>query len=285
MGFWANLFGSGSSSSSVSSDGAFLWLCASGSAEAVKNAIASGKNANEKDKDGKTALMYAAETNRDEEVLRVLINAGANVSARNNKGTTALHFAAVNKSCNPKIIDVLTEAGIDVNVRHNAMGQKGMQENITPLMDAAGVTFDNSRNIKALVNAGADVNAICVERINHGRDISTYRNTVLIIAIRSNNAENVRAVIEAGADVNEKISLEAEISGRFVTGYSFPLIAATHIAATTRRTEILKLLLDAGADVLAEDSNDYIALDYAEGFVEGILGNAEAAKILTDAMS
>ena len=277
MGFWANLFGSGSSSSSVSSDGAFLWLCASGSAEAVKNAIASGKNANEKDKDGKTALMYAAETNRDEEVLRVLINAGANVSARNNKGTTALHFAAVNKSCNPKIIDVLTEAGIDVNVRHNAMGQKGMQENITPLMDAAGVTFDNSRNIKALVNAGADVNAICVERINHGRDISTYRNTVLIIAIRSNNAENVRAVIEAGADVNEKISLEAEISGRFVTGYSFPLIAAI-----ARRTEILKLLLDAGADVNARTNDGDTALGFAEDLVPGLsgTGNAEAARIL-----
>lgn len=278
MGFWANLFGSSSSVSSVNYDEAFLWLCASGSAEAVKNAIASGKNANEKDKDGKTALMYAAETNGDEEVLRVLINAGANVSARNNKGSTALHLAAVNSHFNPKIIDVLIGAGIDVNSRRNTMSQGLLQENITPLMDAASVTFDNSRNIKALVNAGADVNAEYISRESVERDyVRTCSYSVLFCAIFSNNAENVRAVIEAGADVNEKISMEAEISGRFVTGYSFPLIAAI-----ARRTEILKLLLDAGADVNARTNDGDTALGYAEDLVPGLsgTGNAEAARIL-----
>lgn len=268
MGFWANLFGSGRSSSSINYDEAFLWLGATGSAEAVKNAIASGKNANEKDKDGKTALMYAAESNGDEEVLGVLIKAGANVSARNNKGNVALHFAAVNKNCNPKIIDTILNAGSLVDVRNN--------EGLTPLMRAVHTKFNNSMNINALTSSGADVEATFEKdggiNPSNGMRVVLYLS-VLAWAINSNNAENVRAVLEAGAYVNMRLETRGEINGNFVSFYSSPLITAVMMPGVN--IEMLKLLLDAGADINAKDSAGFTALKFAKQN-----NDAEAAKVL-----
>jgi uncharacterized protein len=61
--------------------------------EAVKSSIAQGANVNDKDKDGKTALIYASEKG-NADIVKFLIAQGANVNAKDKDGKTALMYAA-----------------------------------------------------------------------------------------------------------------------------------------------------------------------------------------------
>ena len=280
MGFWSDLlmvlWTDWLSGGSYDED--FFRICSHGTAEEVMYELASGKSARAKDKNGKTALMYAAENNSDEEVLSVLINAGANISARTARGSSALHFAADNMSCNPKIIDVLIRAGIDVNSRGN--------EYKTPLMYAVSTHFDNSRNIKALISAGADVEAECYVRRTTEELVIKKFLSVLMLAIYSNNVENVRAVIEAGADVNEQTFSFVRVRPKWYERgnrmFDEPLVISVTplIAAVNKKSGILELLLDAGAEINTRDREGYTALGYARGLVPDFPGNEETARIL-----
>ena len=50
-----------------------------------------------KDRDGKTALMYAANDNTPEAVS-VLLNAGADIAVRDKRGKWAIHYARQNRA-------------------------------------------------------------------------------------------------------------------------------------------------------------------------------------------
>ena len=55
---------------------------------AVKEIIAAGTDINAKNKDGETALMFAARYNENPEIAQILIDAGADVNAENRYGET-----------------------------------------------------------------------------------------------------------------------------------------------------------------------------------------------------
>ena len=116
--------------------------------EVVQFLIESGAGVNVKDENGKSALMYACEENKDVEVVRVLIRKHADVNAKTNTGKTALMYACENNP-NIKIISALIEAGADVNAK--------TKDGRTPL-DYAGKN-ENKKTvmlIKALlIKAGA----------------------------------------------------------------------------------------------------------------------------------
>lgn len=60
--------------------------------------IKKGAKVNAKNRDGKTALMYAVNAyNKGLSQTTILINAGADVNAKDNKGRTALMYAVDNK--------------------------------------------------------------------------------------------------------------------------------------------------------------------------------------------
>lgn len=243
----------------------FFDLCSKGTAEAVQAAIPSLKDAHERDNNSNTNLVLnigligAARNNGDEGVCKVLIDAGADVKFKTVPDSeTALHLAFANPSRNLKIIDVLIGAGSDVNARTH--------DGTTPLMIAAMAPFDNSRVIKALINAGADVEATHIL----GDQVSSSVTNALSYAIASNNAENVRAIIEAGADVNKRLNGKFKADGRLLDTYNYPLHDAVG-----QGTEILKLLLDAGAYVNAINGFGNTPLRSAQ-----MSGNFEAARLL-----
>ena len=81
----------------------------------VELLIAKGAAVNFRDRDGFTALMYAAR-NGDTEAVNVLLRNGASVNIADKEGETALMKAAAS-SCNEETVRALLSAGADLSVR------------------------------------------------------------------------------------------------------------------------------------------------------------------------
>jgi ankyrin repeat protein len=123
-----------------------------------------------------TSLVYAARKGMADEV-HYLIESGADPNARDGGGLTGLIYAAC--AGYNQIVDLLLSSGADPN-----LDRKGW----TPLMSA--VHGCNVASIKALVCAGADINAAD----EHGR-------TALIMACARIYATSaVKALLDLGAN-------------------------------------------------------------------------------------
>jgi len=82
--------------------------------EELTKLLSAGFDPNEKDKLGRTPLMYLASGNIDPEVIKAIIRAGARVDDVDQDNKTALIMAARYNS-NPEILENLIDAGADVN--------------------------------------------------------------------------------------------------------------------------------------------------------------------------
>jgi ankyrin repeat protein len=139
---------------------------------------------NARDQNGLTPLMYAAR-HGDVARARALVDAGAAVNEQSNDGFTPLMYAA-RASCRtgsrgPELVDLLLEAGADVN-----MVRRGGS---TVLHKAAQV--NNPDVIGRLVKAGAKV-----DRPDRDGD------TPLFIATIYKSTEALELLHEQGADIN-----------------------------------------------------------------------------------
>ena len=193
--------------------------------EVTKILLKAGADVNLKSQDDESTALIRAAERRKPEVVKILLEAGAEINARDKYGKTAL-FAVLN--------------GYEYN-QH--------EENI-PV-------------IKLLLNAGADVNIKGCD--TYGRE----DRTPLTLAVKHDNPspdfkefhaqygtifaditpEAVKLLLEYGADIN------------LCDGEGFTALMYS-VSVRYPNSEVIKLLLDAGADVLAE--NDGMrALDYA----------------------
>ncbi|MBO6288805.1 MAG: ankyrin repeat domain-containing protein [Alphaproteobacteria bacterium] len=196
------------------------------------------------DKNGKTVLMCACEYSSSPEVVRWYFNFQPNPHCKDKDGKTAQDYALANPAlakCTDIIAalrfenllyaefwkmatseDVASEirAGKDVNMR----GISGE----TPLMLACRYCHD-LQVIQALLQAGADVNALTDLRFN----------SALMRACRWNNLEVVRLLVQAGADVNYAAD----------RGYTALMSAAEF----NPDAEVIRYLVANGADVRARD--------------------------------
>lgn len=205
------------------------------------------------DKNGKTVLMYACQYSSSPELLRWFLQFKPNVNIRDKSGKTAQNYALSNPAL-AKCADIITalrfenllcdsfwktatlenvvselRAGKDVNMR----GISGE----TPLMLACRYCHD-SQVIQALLQAGADVNALTDLRFN----------SALMRACRWNNLEVVRLLVQAGADVNYAAD----------RGYTALMSAAEF----NPDAEVIRYLVANGADVTARDMYKNMARIY-----------------------
>ena len=243
-------------------DTAFFKLCAEGTAEEIRLALCAGADIGARDAQGMTALMYAAKNNADPTVIKVLLMAAADfkergllqswksrpsfktldVNDRNEEGMTALMFAAENNS--PEVVLVLLDAGADANAKD--------EQDMTALMRA--VAKKSSKEIIVmLLDAGADANAKDKENV-----------TALMFAVENNSPEIAQVLLDAGADANAKDKKKRTVLMRAVKKKSSP--------------KLVKMLLGAGADVNAQDEKKRTVLVYAARY-----SDLEMMKILVDA--
>ena len=238
--------------------------------EVVSILLKAGGDVNAKDKYGKTALMYAARYSTPE-VVSLLLTAGAEVNAKDKDGWTALRDAA--SSNTPEVVSILLKAGAKVNP--NAMFYVGFNKNpevVSILLKAGGdvnakdkygdtalmwaAYFHNLGVVSLLLKAGADVNA----RSGLGEPLNQHQGeTVLMWAIPTSN--EIRRSYEyylAKEKARETGKPEEEIYAQY------------HKKAEDKILKILPILLDAGANVIATDTDGKTARDIAieRGFMD-----------------
>ena len=263
MGLFGNLF------RNTSRDGEFLRLCARGTLKEVHEALNSWAYVGAKNKDGQTALMSAS-INPDA-IKKQNINI---INAPDHMGMTALHVAAAYNN-NPEVIKILAEAGANFNARDNSGHTPLMTAVSTVINDLANSAYrDNTALVKALIGYGK----------KRGCDIDT-RNGNGYTALHW--LAMLKALIDAGADTdcndNDGISVLIYAIIYLANGHTtlnhikllidnmsyfdnFDINGATamiYAAQLVDYPEVVKMLIDAGADLTEEDFDGHTALDWA----------------------
>ena len=203
--------------------------------------------------DGTTALHWAV--HRDQAaVVDLLIESGADVQAANRYGMTPLELACVNG--NARVIERLLQAGADA--------KSAFPTGETPLMTAA--RSDRAEAVKVLLDHGAGVN---VREAESGQ-------TALMWAAARGNLDVVKTLLDAGADVdaktptvhrrhsNEEMDFK-ETNATGQTGWVWVAVdpsafSPLMFAIRNGHADVLRMLLDAGADVNDELSDGTSAL-------------------------
>ncbi|MBK5294775.1 MAG: ankyrin repeat domain-containing protein [Acidobacteriia bacterium] len=235
-----------------------------------------GADANAKTNAGSTALMWAT---GEEGKVRLLLARGADRTAKNKAGQTALHLA-VRRQNNEKVIQLLAVPGQDVQAVTEEGADKvgvhlfrgspsvllGIREHgfdpvqavkfgVAPLYSAS--LYGDGEMARRMLDAGADANQM-VQYV-------TLAVPPLAPAAYAGNLGGVRQLLDRGANPNAK------------GGYGH---TALMMAAGSDRPskEMVRLLLDKGADVAIRDEEGRSALDWAL-----LQGESEVSRMLRDA--
>jgi len=151
--------------------------------ETVRALIDAKADLEAKDKDGRTALWFAADKGQTQ-CVRLLIAAGAEVDARDNEGATPL----ITGAAFPDVAKLLLDAKADVNAKSD--------DDETPLHEA--VNRNKLEAVKLLLASGADVNA--PQKLMFGIN----QATPLMMAAHGGMLDIMKLLLDAGADPNRR---------------------------------------------------------------------------------
>ena len=216
-----------------------------GNRSAVENFIALGADVNAPEEDGTTPLMRAVH-GRFTDIAKRLIDSGANVAARNRYGVTALYLAA--RGGDAATTRELLVAGIDANTALPGGETALMTAARSGHTDVVGVLLTGSSAIESLADLAG--NAAVTERSGYAPvESAGYGDT------------ERRAIPRHRADVNAREQRYGD--------------TALMWAAVAGHVDVVRLLIEAGADVRAVDDEGVTALHLARA-----KGHAEVAAAL-----
>lgn len=202
-------------------------------------------NVNAKNDRGITPLMYAA-SSKNILVTNYLIEQGANLNELDNKGESALFYSLENRSINNFTTLLNNGANPDIRSANNttlliSAAKKNQVQAMNYLLDnSADITAENdlkenafqyvvtnqNRNFKLVdrfLDAGADIDALG----------NRYFKSLMFFAIDQENLERIKALHARGANIDPR-----DNKGN---------------RADIDNTEIIKYLIDNGADINALD--------------------------------
>ena len=210
---------------------------------------------------GQTALMWAAAGGHTD-VARRLLESGGGVRTRTTGRFTALMFAA--RAGDLETVQLLLEAGADLEAR--------AIDGSTPLLVA-------SRSTDAL--AGIDWRIIpyasgheeaALYLLERGADVTAadrLGRTALHAAVETNRPRLAAVLIEAGADVDARFTEPvAALRGDYISRRPYKGATPFWLAARAANLEMMRLLLDAGADPYLPNAFGTTPLMVASGLGE-----------------
>ena len=196
-----------------------------GASDVVRLLLANKADPRTPDAAGVPPLMYATDFG-DLESVKALVAAGAEIDGGRANGASPLFWASNGPV---EVIAWLLEH------KANPNGTRTSTDRRTPLMEAAFFGF--TANARALLDWGADVNA------------TSDRGTALIWAAGSDRAtpELIRLLLDRGADPNAVASRCERCIHEPRSDDGRPGLTALMLARQRGETEIVKMLLAAGA--------------------------------------
>jgi ankyrin repeat protein len=223
-----------------------------GDVAALRSQLAAGAPVDARDRQGRTALIWAAESTRLPAV-RLLLEAGADPNAADKDSERPLTRAMLYGT--PPLVQALLEAGAEVNFP-DAAGD-------TPLMSAVG--YGSPKYVELLLAAGADVNA----RRPDGRTAADLVNGAIEAQVATSPADHkvLRLLLAAGAVLTPKLEPPKPPPKNELCEAAFAGDRAT-----------VRQLLDRGAAVEAADNRGLTPLWHA---ARG--GHAETVRDLLNA--
>ncbi len=243
-----------------------------GDVDAVNALLAAGADVNAREPwHGQTALMWAAAEGH-REVVNALIEAGAEINARSSEGGfTPLLFAV--REGRIDVVKRLIKAGVDVNETLPANERRRRRRSTAPEATGASALVLAVANAHyeiaaTLLEAGADPNAngqgwAALHTITWIRKPGQGSNDPAPIG--SGNMDSltmVRKLVEHGADVNARMSRRTSVGKS-----SLNTLRATPflLAARTGDAELMRLLVELGADPLLPNEDGTTPLMVAAG--------------------
>jgi ankyrin repeat protein len=244
-----------------------------GSVDAVKSLLQHGADVNLKESwRGQTALMWAAaEGNAD--VIRVLVAQGADMKLRSNGGFTALLFAA--REGRIAAVKTLLESGADLNEsllvrRRGGGGNGGAPPEPEPGPNAFLLAAENAHYELAnvLLDAGADPN-VAPQGFTALHQVTWIRkagfgdnNPAPPGSGNMSSLEFVKALAKHRANLNVRVSKRPSMGTTNLNS-----IGATPfvLAARTADADLMRLLIQLGADPLATTDDGTTPLMVAAG--------------------
>ena len=162
-------------------------LCHNDNLELIKVFINEGYDVNYSGMAGGRTLLHSYAETDSIEIIKFLIKSGANVNAEDSFGGTPVQEAASRGYI--KVLKFLIDSGGNVNVTRLGVTPlfEAILGNSVSISAALGTGKPRIDKIKILINAGADVNAVCIEE------------SILDVAYESENEEVIKILIDAGA--------------------------------------------------------------------------------------
>jgi len=265
-----------------------LMTCArTGSADAVRMLIEYGAAVNAQEPtQNQTALMWAA-AERHPDVVKALIDAHADLTAHTKQGFTAIHFAA--RVGDLESVKLLLAAGVDVNILTQAEGganrvtsQLGIPKTVgalgyTPLLVA--VVRGQVELALFLLDHGGDPNNIAAgftplhwassqwESFT-ANPVYGFEDPMSGIPDRQAKLRLVKVLLAHGANVNARMT---KPQPTFAGGYLDAAGATPFLlAASANDIEMMRILLDAGADPKILTASNASAIMAAAGLNHSI---------------
>ncbi len=197
---------------------------------------------------GVNAIEMSASINQNPGIMTAIIAAGTRIPPLTKRGDSVLEWAFGNKS--PSVVEALMEAGVDPNPRNAE----------PPLLAFAGMN-ENPEVIQALLDAGADVNARSI-KVDIGlleyKPFFVQGTTPLMSACTNISTKKIvpfiTVFLEGGANVNDANQ----------GGYTPLMFAVSRKYMNERTADVIRLLIEAGADPSARNKDGGTAREIAE---------------------
>lgn len=178
-----------------------MLACSLGQKEVVRSMMATDRQAaTDVDKDGRTALHYALQsqgsTDEDqEEIVKLLVAAMTSVDIEDSQGRTPLHLASL--SCRVSIVSILLESGANPSIKDNRgynalhhVAQSSLTHSETPSEKAKKVMAENAKHVIGMI---LHKSPGCIDELDAGRNTAPYS------ALQMGNDEIALFLLSMGA--------------------------------------------------------------------------------------
>lgn len=206
--------------------------------DVIKLLIQAGAFVNFQDRSGRFPISYVLRDKRiSKKLVKLLLNAGANRDVESYNGLDS-HLMTAALAGNYHMVKLLRALDTGMNVPDHESDANNAKQPEKDSTLCLAVIYGYHKMVKYLLEYGANPNAI-----------TYYGDSALYLAVQRNDISLTRLLLEYGAEVNN-------ISSAFK-------ISPLSLAAEYRNEEMVKMLLDNGADTNTSTEYGATALHFA----------------------